>query len=159
MGAKGKYHKWLEPENLAQLQAWKRDGLTDEQIAENMGIAKSTFYDWINKHSDISDALKRGQEQMIVHVENALFKRAIGYEYTEKKVRVQENHLGTNTIREQIVKEVVPDVGAQIFILKNRSNGKWRDKREYDLSADSANKLDEVLARLDETMFEEDADE
>lgn len=156
MGAKGKYQDWLSPEKLAQLQAWKRDGLTDNEIAENIGISRSTYYAWLNKHRDISDSIKKGQEQMIVNVENALYKRAIGYEYTEKKVKIQENHLGSTTIREQVVKDVAPDVGAAIFILKNRSDGKWRDKREYDMSTDSVDKLGEVLARLDEKMFEED---
>ena len=44
--AKGKYQKWLEPENLILLEGWARDGLTDEQIAHNMGIAYSTFKEW-----------------------------------------------------------------------------------------------------------------
>lgn len=35
--AKGKYQEWLEPEGLLKLEGWARDGLTDEQIAQNMG--------------------------------------------------------------------------------------------------------------------------
>ena len=81
--AKGKYYKWLEPDNLMLLEAWARNGLTDEQIAENMGISCSTLYDWKNKYSDISESLKRGKEVVDVLVENALFKRALGYEYKE----------------------------------------------------------------------------
>ena len=37
--ATGRYQKWLEDENLLLLQGWKRNGLTDEQIAKNIGIA------------------------------------------------------------------------------------------------------------------------
>lgn len=44
--AKGKYHEWLEPDNLLLLQAWARDGLTDEQIATNIGINRDTLYNW-----------------------------------------------------------------------------------------------------------------
>ena len=44
--AKGKYQRWLEPDSLILLQGWKRDGLTDEQIAKNMGISAVTLYDW-----------------------------------------------------------------------------------------------------------------
>ena len=36
--AKGKYQKWLEPEGLLLLEGWARDGLTDEQLAQKMGI-------------------------------------------------------------------------------------------------------------------------
>lgn len=74
--AKGKYQKWLEPDGLLLLQAWARDGLTDEQIAHNMGIRRSTLADWKNKFSDISDALKKGKEIVDVEVENALRKQA-----------------------------------------------------------------------------------
>ena len=41
--ANGKYEQWLEPEGLTLLEGWARDGLTDEQIANNMGIVPSTL--------------------------------------------------------------------------------------------------------------------
>ena len=44
--AKGKYEKWLEPDGLQLLGAWARDGLTDEQIAKNMGICRDTLIQW-----------------------------------------------------------------------------------------------------------------
>lgn len=44
--AKGKYEKWLKEENLLLLEGWARDGLTDEQIAKNMGVSYSTLKDW-----------------------------------------------------------------------------------------------------------------
>ena len=81
--AKGKYEYWLTPEGLLKLEGWARDGLTDEQIAENMGISRSTLNEWKNKYSDISDTLKRGKEVIDRQVENALLKRALGYKYTE----------------------------------------------------------------------------
>lgn len=81
--AKGKYQKWLEPENLILIEGWARDGLTDEQIASNMGISRSTLNAWKVKFPDISDTLKKGKEVVDRLVENALLKRALGYEYTE----------------------------------------------------------------------------
>ncbi|WP_263708046.1 transposase [Shouchella tritolerans] len=83
--AKGKYADWLTEEGLLLLEGWARDGLTDEQIAQNIGITRSTLYEWKKKHSDISDALKKGKEVVDLQVENALLKRALGYEFTEKK--------------------------------------------------------------------------
>ena len=53
--AKGKYHEWLTEEALARLQGWKRNGLTDEQIAKNIGISTVTLYDWINKYHIIDN--------------------------------------------------------------------------------------------------------
>ena len=53
--AKGKYQEWLTEEGLLQLESWARDGLTDEQIASNMGISRETLSQWKKKYSDISD--------------------------------------------------------------------------------------------------------
>jgi len=86
--AKGKYQEWLTDDGLLLLEAWARNGLTDEQIAHNIGIKRPTLYDWKNKYSDISDALKRGKEVVDIEVENALHKSAVGYEYTERTAKV-----------------------------------------------------------------------
>ena len=81
--AKGKYEKWLQPENLLRLQGWALDGLTDEQIAANMGITPSTLYAWKNKFSEISESLKEGKDTADRQVENALRKAALGYSVDE----------------------------------------------------------------------------
>lgn len=83
--AKGKYEYWLTPEGLLKLEGWARDGLTDEQIAKNIGISRSTLNAWKERYSDISDTLKRGKEVVDRKVENALLKRALGYTYNEDK--------------------------------------------------------------------------
>ena len=72
-------HKdWHSKEQLEKLQGWARDGLTDEQIAKNIGIRRPTLYAWKKEHPDISDALKKGKEVVDVEVENALLKKAMG---------------------------------------------------------------------------------
>lgn len=72
-------HKdWHSKEQLEKLVGWARDGLTDEQIAKNIGCNISTLYDWKNKYSDISEALKKGKEVVDVEVENSLLKKALG---------------------------------------------------------------------------------
>lgn len=86
--AKGKYHDWLTKDGLLVLEGWARDGLTDEQLAHNMGIAAGTLYDWKNKYPEISEALKKGKEVVDVQVENSLLKRALGYHYTEDEYLV-----------------------------------------------------------------------
>jgi len=83
--AKGKYEYWLTPDGLLLLEAWARDGLTDEQIAHNLNITPSTYYEWKKKYPEISEAIKRGKEVVDVLVENALLKRALGYSFNEDK--------------------------------------------------------------------------
>lgn len=135
--ARGKYQEWLEPDNLLKLQAWARDGLTDEQLAHNMGITARTLYVWKDKYAQISHALKKGKEVVDIQVENALLKRAIGYSYNEVvRERVIDKETGEYKleITKTIKKEVVPDTTAQIFWLKNRKPNEWRDRKETEIS-------------------------
>jgi hypothetical protein len=118
--AKGKYQKWLEPESLILLEGWARDGLTDEEIAKNMGITAKTLYEWKNKYSEICEALKKGKEFADYQIENALYDSALN---------------GNTT--------------AQIFWLKNRRPDKWRDKPISDKNTEKViEKLDEVLGGI-----------
>ena len=142
--AKGKYQKWLEPESLILLEGWARDGLTDEQIAINMGIRTSTLYEWKNKYSEISESLKKGKEVIDTIVENALLKRALGYRYDEVTI---ENGIETK----RVTKEVQPDTTAQIFWLKNRRPDKWRDKQNVEVSGSlktETSKLDDLIKQM-----------
>lgn len=122
-----KYEYWLTREGLIKLEGWARDGLTDEQIASNMGISRSTLNVWKDKFSDISDTLKKGKEIVDREVENALLKRALGYEYVETKTKTEGGFVTEITTT---TKQVVPDVTAQIFWLKNRKPETWKDKRD-----------------------------
>lgn len=127
--AKGKYEYWLTPEGLLKLEAWARDGLIDVQIAKNIGISRSTLNEWKKKYSVISDTLKRGKEIVDIEVENALLKRALGYAYVETKKEVsKKDGIKTTTT----IKEVLPDVTAQIYWLKNRKPQQWRDRQPED---------------------------
>ena len=104
-GRKSKYAEFVERKGLVLVEGWARDGLTDDQIAHNIGISRATYYDWKNKHPDFLDALKRSKEVADYEVESALFKKA---------------KLG--------------DVTAQIIWLKNRRPDKWRDKADMTLT-------------------------
>lgn len=132
--AKGKYEEWLTEEGLLKLEGWARDGLTDEQIAHNMGISKSTLYEWKKKYSDLSDSLKKGKEVVDRLVENALLKRALGYKYEEVTKEMVEDGTGRLAITKVVTKEVQPDTTAQIFWLKNRKPNEWRDKQNIEHS-------------------------
>lgn len=74
--SEGLYKEWLKPENLILLQGWKRDGLTDEQIAHNIGINVRTLSRWKVQHSQIRQALKIGKQTACYIIENELFKKA-----------------------------------------------------------------------------------
>lgn len=129
--AKGKYEYWITPEGLLKIEGWARDGLVDKQIAANIGVSERTFTDWKSRHSAISSVLKKGKEVVDRQVENALLKRALGYEYEEVKEKFE---CGVLTERTVTKKEVIPDTTAQIFWLKNRKRESWTDKQSIELS-------------------------
>lgn len=123
-------------EKLELIEGWARDGLTDEQIAEKMGIGVTTLYDYKKKYPEFLKSLKKGKEVVDRQVESALLKRALGYETQEvKRELVLNKETGQKelTITEIKNKEVQPDTTAQIFWLKNRKPDEWRDKQDIEL--------------------------
>ncbi|MEQ7297464.1 helix-turn-helix domain-containing protein [Enterococcus avium] len=125
-----KYTEWITKEGLIRIQGWARDGLSDEQVAANMGISRSTLNAWKKKFPDISDTLKKGKDVADREVENALFKRAVGYEFTEITEELMDS--GVLRVTKKVRKQVAPDTGAAAFWLKNRKPDVWRDKQEVE---------------------------
>lgn len=116
-----KINDWLEKDKLILLEGWAREGLTDEQIAHNIGISRTTLWDWKKKKPNILDALKKGKDVVDFEVENALLKSALE-----------------------------GNVTAQIFWLKNRRKLQWRDKVEDYTTSNELTKVDELLAKISE---------
>lgn len=115
IGRKGLYAQWLEPENLTLVRGWARNGLTDIQIAQNIGINVATIYDWKNRFPEFANALKESKEVADRAVENALYKSAFGFVGPDGKY-------------------YPPNTTAQIFWLKNRAPKEWRDQRGIEMS-------------------------
>jgi transposase-like protein len=143
MARPSKADEWLTEEGLLLIEGWARDGLSDEQIAQNMEISTSTFYEWKKKFSEFSEALKKGKEVIDRMVENSLLKAALGYEYEEEVI---DNKGNKHTVR----KYEKPNVTALIFWLKNRKPEQWRDKQEHKIEGtqqvviiDDVNELDD----------------
>lgn len=70
--ARAEYKKWQEPDNLIKLQGWARDGLTNEQIAQKIGVRRETISVWCSKYPNIANALKKGKEVIDYEIENSL---------------------------------------------------------------------------------------
>ena len=131
-----KYEEWKNnneiQDKLILVEGWSRDGLTQQQIANNLGINVDTLIEYKKKYPDFSEALKKGKEVVDIEVENALLKRALGYKYDEV---TYENGVETK----RVTKEVQPDTTAQIFWLKNRKPKNWKDKQNSENTSDDVN--------------------
>lgn len=137
VGRRGKYEDWLTEDGLLKVQGWARDGLSNEQIAHNMGVSAKTLCEWQNRFGEFRNALKKGKEVVDREVENALLKRALGYEYdevTQEPATDKDTGITEMRVTKRVTKQIVPDVTAQIFWLKNRKPNEFRDKRDVDLS-------------------------
>lgn len=93
-------------------------------------------------------------------MENALLKRALGYDYEEETTEIEEVPSGkvdamgkpimkTKRHIKRIKRHVPGDPAAQIFWLKNRKPDRWRDKPEVPISNEAMERLDEVLSKIE----------
>ena len=116
-------------------EKYARQGLSDTQIAANLGIVVGTFYKYQNEHIEFKEAIKRGKKPVDIEVENKLLKRALGYQYTEEQREIEMID-GQPVIKKikTTTKEVAPDVGAIAFWLKNRNPNDWKERKEIDIN-------------------------
>lgn len=139
-----KYHEWLTKDGLDAIESYARDGLTDKQIAANIGVAERTFTNWKKQHSAINAALKKGKQPVDFEIENKLLQKARGFEYEETETYIKEvDGVQTKTVK-RIKKYALPDTSAIIFWLKNRKPNQWRK-----LSPEVKDKLEAETRKLE----------
>lgn len=120
-----------------------RNGATQDEVARELGISRSTLAKWKLKYPKIKDAMDNAvaafDDNVVV---DALFKRATGYEHKETKMFCHEGMI----IAEDCVKHYPPDTKAIEFWLSNRQPDKWSRKIaiENDLSKLDDTKLIEL---------------
>ena len=140
VSVRDKYHKIVEPK-LKLVYGWKRRGLSDEEIAANLGIAYSTFKVYKTKYPPLSAALGAGAHEAVLYVENALFEKSVGFERTRKvPMKVREVIYDEITGRKEREIErieygeeevfIPPETNAAKFYLLNRAPDRWREHRE-----------------------------
>ena len=111
-------------------------GATDDQLAECLEVSVSTVNNWKIEHPKFLESIRKSKLQADAGVAASLYKRAIGYKITEKKVEKagdgdKEEIIKTTTT----TKHLAGDVVAQTFWLKNRQPKLWRDRHEQVISA------------------------
>lgn len=154
--AKPRYKKWLNPENLTLIEGWKRNGLTDDQIAHNMGIAPRTLAYWKRDHMQILQALKVGREQANFIVERELFSKAVKGNTTAMIFWLKNNWRDKYNDSELSPEERKLAVARMKKLEAETKNVQLRNKSLEENGADVEEALDKLLTRLDK---EESKDE
>lgn len=107
-------------------------GATDREIAEELGVDERTLYRWKHAHAEFRQALRLGKSAADDRVENALYRRAIGYSFDALKIMQHDGRV----IVKPYVEHVPPDVGAIKLWLTNRRADRWRDKQTQEVTGE-----------------------
>ena len=74
------------------------------------------FCDYKNRYSEFNEFLKKSRKNPILQIKGALFKRACGFQYSEKKIIT--NELGE--VKEEVyIKQALPDPASAMILLKH----------------------------------------
>lgn len=121
-----------------------RSGYTDKEISQYIGVSYATFRNYLKKNLAFLAAIKKAKSKADITVENNLFKRATGYDFVEEVLEYVpgkgDEQTKVKTVK-KIKKHIPADVTAQIFWLKNRQPGKWRDKQNIEHSGEVIEKI------------------
>jgi hypothetical protein len=129
MARKEKYSTHVKP-YLKDIIEWIEKGEPEYCIAEKLGISQDSF-DRYKSKAEFADTLKKGQQNLTLHIESMLYKKCSGYEYEETKTLIEKGLDGKEKRKvEKIKKQIVPSDVAIIFALKNLNAEKWKDRQE-----------------------------
>ena len=145
-GRKNNMKYWEKEENLQKIYEWASKGLTLNDIANNMGIARETLWMWRKKSDHITNALHTGDKVIIEVLENALIRKATGYDYEEEEYRM---NFKTGKMEKYKTRRIhyPPDTPALKYALNNKSKGAWSERIEVQ-DLESSKKLDKLLDRF-----------
>ena len=130
-GRPSKYESDVKP-RFAEITEWLGAGATDKEIAENLGINKSTFCEYKKQFKELNELVKNGRKKAILEIKAALFRRAVGFSYQESTVTESEKNGCTKVTN---TKYALPDPACAMILLKHwdRESGWTNDPASLEL--------------------------
>lgn len=125
---------------------WAEKGLTEAQIAHNLGVSVATFESYKKRYPQFLKSLKEGKKPLIIEIENALYKRAKGLKVTETTTTTMPDGSTKVEVRE---KEIPPDSTSCIYALNNIAEG-WSNQQKIEHSGGVDVKLEIIDASEDD---------
>lgn len=122
-GRKNKYAEYVQP-MIPKIIEWTKSGATEKEICTALGVAVSSFNEYKNQYSELSEALRTGRQNVVLDIKAALLKRALGFEYEERKGTKK----GDGMANVEVYKRYMPpDTTAAAMLLRNY-DAEWRDR-------------------------------
>lgn len=140
MGRPTSFH----PDMCEQAHNYCLLGAINDELAEFFDVSPSTIDNWIARHADFRDAVRRGRVIADSRVARGLYDRAIGYDREVERPVVLGGELKsvTSTVH------YPPSVQACIFWLRNRRRRTWSDPGR-DAPNDPSTPVVDEIALLD----------
>ncbi len=132
---------WLGSEGLILIEGWAREGFSEDEIAAKCGVTPEVFRKWKSRNPELQAALCFGREATDFLAERALYKRVLGYDYTEETWELKPNkETGTSELQltKKQQKHQQPDVSAISLWLKKRKRQTWGDGDTTDETSSAA---------------------
>lgn len=119
MKNKSLYQNWVEGDGLEQICQWVRLGMTDKQIAQNIGITTVTLYDWKRRFPTFAEAMNKAKTSLQLELEKSMQDLAMGKAYAEEVKTILDPNSGKVVRVEKIRKQVPPNANLLMFLAKN----------------------------------------
>lgn len=134
-GRPEKYEELVLP-HFDRIRKWAEQGASERQMAKELGIAYSTFREYKKRYPAFSALLKeKDTGPLVEELRSALVKKALGFEYKEKKeyVRTDPDTGKPTKYIEITTKYSAPDTTALFGALNLYDKDYVRDKANHDL--------------------------
>jgi hypothetical protein len=134
-----------------------RNGATDIEVADILGISVRTFYRWCLLHDDFTAAVRVGKDAADDRVERALYQRSVGYDYVAEKIVTPR---GGAPIVMPFMVHVPADVRAAMHWLTIRRPKPWArlpDQPEIDIARIIAERRQHVARESEKEAVENKA--
>lgn len=147
-GQKDRKAFWLSPDGLKLIAGWRRNGVPLTEIAEKyVGVSRTGFFGWYKQSEELRKACANSLDIANASVEEALLKRACGYDYVEETYDLIEGEL---RLAHQYKKHMPPDTKAILSWLYNRLPNKWRSIQEPLESTQYTETIQSILVAMKE---------
>lgn len=145
-GRPSKYETNVKP-FLKQIGEWKRNGATDEQIEEKLGVSHDAFITYKKKYSELSEVLKKSIDGFVADLRGELARLAFKHTLSTTKVYYKKNDQGELIeYQEKTEKEIDGDIAAIHLLLKNLDRDNWADNPQKLALQREELKLKQMLA-------------